>query len=256
MPAADPSPTVKSAMRTLDILELLARQERALSASEISVTLNIPVSSLSYLLTTLLDRNYLSRERRSYRLGPAIARFTPAAAEPRLAERVAPIVRAISRDLNETVGFFVLRGFELESLASETGQQALRYALDVGQRAPLHAFAAGKALLATFPEKDLKRYFRTVTREAYTPTTITAEADLRAALDKVRSTGVARTSEEYTPGIAGIGRAAFVDGKPAGAFSFALPTGRLTPEVEREAVRLLGRAASLLAGDRKNGGTG
>jgi IclR family acetate operon transcriptional repressor len=252
----EPAPTVKSAMRTLDILELLARQERALSASEISVTLGIPVSSLSYLLTTLLDRHYLARERRSYRLGPAIARFSPAAAEPRLAERVAPIVRAVSRDLNETVGFFVLRGFEIESLATENGLQALRYSLEVGRRVPLHAFAAGKALLATFPEKSLKRYFQSVTREAYTPTTIVAEADLRAALDEVRRTGIARTREEYTPGIAGIGRAAFVGGKPAGAFSIALPTGRLTPEVEREAVRLLGRAAALLAGDRKNGGAG
>jgi IclR family acetate operon transcriptional repressor len=253
---AEPAPTVKSAMRTLDILELLARQGRAMSASDISVTLGIPVSSLSYLLTTLLDRNYLARERRSYRLGPAIARFSPAAAEPRLAERVAPIVRAVSRDLNETVGFFVLRDFEIESLATEMGQQALRYSLEVGRRAPLHAFAAGKALLATFPEQMLKLYFRTVAREAYTPTTITDEAELRAALDEVRRAGIARTREEYTPGIAGIARAALVDGKPVGAFSIAVPTGRLTPEVEREAIRLLGRAAALLAGDRKNGGSG
>jgi IclR family acetate operon transcriptional repressor len=243
-------------MRTLDILELLARQKRAMSASEISVTLGIPVSSLSYLLTTLLDRDYLARDRRSYRLGPAIARFSPAAAEPHLAERVAPIVRAVSRDLNETVGFFVLRGFEIESLATEIGLQALRYSLEAGRRAPLHAFAAGKALLATFPERMLKLYFRTVAREAYTPATITAEADLRAALDEVRRTGIARTNEEYTPGIAGIARAAFVDGEPAGAFSIAVPAGRLTPEIERRAVRLLARAAALLAGDQKNAGRG
>jgi IclR family acetate operon transcriptional repressor len=253
---AEPAPNVKSAMRTLDILELLARQGRPMSASEISVTLGIPVSSLSYLLATLLDRNYLARERRAYRLGPAISRFAMAAAEPNLAERVAPIVRAVSRDLNETASFFVLRGFEIESLVTEIGQQALRYSLEPGRRAPLHAFAAGKALLATFPEKELKSYFRAVEREAHTPTTIVAEADLRAALDEVRRTGIARTSGEYTPGITGIGRVAYLDGKPAGAFSVALPTSRLTPEVERETVRLLGRAAALLAGDRKNGGSG
>ena len=256
MTTPEPAPTVKSAMRTLDILELLAHQGRPLSASEISATLGIPVSSLSYLLTTLLDRDYLSRERRFYRLGPAIARFGAAAAEPSLADRVAPIVRSVSRDLNETVGFFVLRVFEIEALATETGLQALRYALEVGRRAPLHAFAAGKALLATFPERMLKAYFQGVTLEAYTPTTITDEAALRAALDEIRRTGIARTNEEHTPGITGIGRAAYLDGKPAGAFSVALPTSRLTPEVERHAVRLLGRAAALLAGDRKNGGAG
>ena len=253
MASAEPSQSVKSAMRTLDILELLARQRRPMAAHEISVTLGIPVSSLSYLLSTLAERDYLARDRRHYRLGPAIAHFQPPGAEPALAERAAPIVKALTRELNETAGFFVPRGFEVEAVASETGLQALRYTLDIGRHAPMHSFAAGKALLATFPEKTLKRYFRTIEREAFTPSTLTGEKELRLALEEIRRTGIARTRDEHTPGIAGTARAAFIDDKVVGAFSVAIPVTRLTPEVARRTEQLLARAAGLLAGGQQNG---
>jgi IclR family acetate operon transcriptional repressor len=246
MPSPNPSPAVKSALRTLDILELFAQQGRPLAAHEISTTLGIPVSSLSYLLSTLVERDYLARDRRHYRLGPSFAYLRRD--EPGDAARAAPLVRAMTRELNETAGFFVREGFEIEVVASEVGQQALRYTLEVGQRAPLHAFAAGKALLAALPEKELALYFRGAKRRAYTPATIVAEAELRAALAEVRAAGIARTREEHTPGIAGIARAAIVDGKALGAFSIAVPVSRLTAEVERRAVQLLTRATNLLAG--------
>ena len=250
MASLSPSAPVKSALRTLDILELLARQARPLTAQEIAVTLGIPVSSLSYLLSTLVDRGYLARAHRHYRLGPAMALFSGPSAEPSLAERAAPIVRAMTRELNETAGFFVLRGFEIEAVASEIGLHALRYTLEVGQRAPLHAFAAGKALLAAMSESELETYFRSAEREAFTPRTLHEEGALRAALDQIRRDGIARTREEHTPGIVGIARAAIVDGEVLGAFSIAVPVARLKPAFEKRAVQQLNRAVALLQGTR------
>src|SRR5688572_15495176 len=82
MATLSPSTPVKSALRTLDILELLAQQARPMTAQEIAVTLGIPVSSLSYLLSTLVERGYLDRARREYRLGPAVARLSGSGIEP------------------------------------------------------------------------------------------------------------------------------------------------------------------------------
>ena len=67
MAASDPNTTssqVKSATRTLDIIEYIVAHDRPLVAQEIAVALGIPVSSLSYLLGTLVDRGYLAREGR------------------------------------------------------------------------------------------------------------------------------------------------------------------------------------------------
>ena len=99
----------------------------------------------------------------------------------------------------------MLRDFELEAVASEIGLHALRYSLEVGQRAPRHALAAGKAILAGMGEAQLELYFRTIRREAFTPQTIHDEAKLREVIAEVRRKG-RRTREEYPAGISGIAR--------------------------------------------------
>ena len=66
------SASVKSAIRTLDVLEFLVAQRQPMAARDLSIALAIPVSSLSYLLTTLVDRGYLARDGRHYAPGPAL----------------------------------------------------------------------------------------------------------------------------------------------------------------------------------------
>ena len=63
---------VKSATRTLDIIEYVVAHPRPLVAQEIATALGIPVSSLSYLLSTLVERDYLVREGRRYSPGPGL----------------------------------------------------------------------------------------------------------------------------------------------------------------------------------------
>lgn len=246
--------TVKSAMRTLDILEFVVQQRRPMAAHEIATALSIPVSSLAYLLATLCERGYLERSGRSYGAGPALARLHPLSVEPTLAERVQPLVRTLRIQLNETAGFFVRRGFEIEALASEIGLHALRYTLEVGQRAPLHSFAAGKALLASMAPAELDEYLAEAPRHEFTPHTVAEGDALRAEIAAVRESGISRTQEEHAPGIIGIGRAAIAgDGVAIGAFSVAIPIARFTEEVEARAIKLLCRSAELLAASGEAG---
>ena len=244
----DAAGSVKSATRALDILALLASQNRPMAASEIARALAIPVSSLSYLLITLVDLRYLEKTAKHYTLGPSLAQLQPAGRRASLSERVAPLVRTIRKTLNETTGFFVRRGFNVEVLVSEMGLQALRYSLDVGQQAPLHAFAAGKAILSALDSPALDEYMRQSTRDAFTPNTLVDEEELRVDLARIRSSGFARTREEHTPGIVGIARLALIDERVVGAFSVALPLVRLTPEIDRQIQEHLTRATALLAG--------
>lgn len=148
--------------------------------------------------------------------------------------------------MNETAGFFVPRGQEVEAAVSEIGNHALRYTLDVGQYAPMHAFAAGKAILATYDEAALAEYFATSERIAFTPRTLTGEAQLRAELAEVRRTGIGRTREEHTPGIHGIAKVVMAGGRAVGAISVAIPLARLSPEMEVATINLLERASERL----------
>ncbi|HWJ71334.1 MAG TPA: IclR family transcriptional regulator [Sphingobium sp.] len=245
MRKAEPS-SVKSATRTLDILEFVVGSGRPVSAAEIASALSIPVSSLSYLLATLIERGYLTRNGRSHLPGPALSRLNPGEAAGALSDRVSPVVRSVSLQLNETVSFFVRHGLEMEAIAGEVAPQALRYTIEVGRLVPLHAFAAGKAILATFDEEELARYFAASNRAAFTAYTLTSEAELREELARVARTGVSRTEEEYTPGIIGIGRAVWLGGMALGAISVAIPAARTSAALEERAMELLKRAADAL----------
>ena len=240
-------PPVKSAMRTLDILELVVGQERSMAAHEIASALTIPVSSLAYLLTTLVERGYLTREARRYAPGPALRQLAQGHGPATLADRAAPLVRSLRAQLNETASFFVRRDFEIEAVVTEIGQHALRYAVEIGARAPLHSFSAGKAILATFDEAELAHYLASAPRISFTANTLVDEGALRAEIAQIRRTGIAHTHEEHTPGIVGIGCAVVVDGKAAGALSLAIPAARFNDSIEARATDLLKRYTAMLA---------
>ena len=193
---ADGSSSVKSALRTLDILEFVVAHGRPVSSAEIATTLKIPISSLSYLLGTLIERGYLLRGGRLHSPGPALARLNTAERGSLLAERVSARVRSLSLQLNETAAFFVQQGYEMEAIASEMSAQPLRYTVEVGRLLPLHAFSAGKAILAALPQDALDDYFRNADLTSYTPFTVTNEIVLREQLIRIGRRGLARTADE------------------------------------------------------------
>jgi len=68
---------VKSAVRALDLLELFAREQRALSQKEIITKLRYPQSSTTFLLKSLVESGYLGYDRveRLYLPSPEVFRL-------------------------------------------------------------------------------------------------------------------------------------------------------------------------------------
>ena len=244
--AEAPSSQVKSATRTLDIIEYIVAHDRPLVAQDIAVALGIPVSSLSYLLGTLVDRGYLNRDGRRYSAGPGLQRLQARPGGFTLAERAAPLVRTLRVQLNETTSFFVRTGWEVEAIVTETSDQALRYAVPTGSRLPMHALASGKALLAALPDDELDRYFAESERTRFTPSTVTGEKALRREIEEIRKSGIALTDEEFSLGIRGIGRVVTVGGEAVGALSVAVPKARFDETTQARITLLLERTAGLL----------
>lgn len=245
-PSSAQASQVKSATRTLDIIEYVVAHDRALVAQEIAIALGIPVSSLSYLLGTLVDRGYLARDGRRYSAGPGLQRLQTRSGGFSLAERAAPLVRTLRVQLNETTSFFIRSAWDVEAIVTESSEQALRYSVPTGARLPMHAFASGKALLAALADDELDRYFVESERARFTPATITAEKALRKEIAQIRSTGFALTDEEFSLGIRGIGRVVTIGGEAVGALSCAIPKARFDEAMQRRAMDLLARTAGLL----------
>jgi IclR family acetate operon transcriptional repressor len=237
---------VKSATRTLDIIEYVVAHPRPLVAQEIATALGIPVSSLSYLLATLVERDYLVREGRRYSPGPGLEKLQMHAEAFTLADRAAPLVRTLRVQLNETVSFWVREGWEVEALVTESSEQALRYAVPIGNRMPMHPLASGKALLARLTDDELDRYFAETERERFSPSTVTSEKALRKEVGEIRRTGFSWADEEFSLGIVGIGRAVTMGDETIGALSVAVPKVRCDEATRRRVEDLLQRTAGLL----------
>lgn len=240
------SSQVKSATRTLDIIEYVVARGRPLVAQEIATALGIPVSSLSYLLSTLVDRQYLTRDGRRYLAGPGLARLQTSNASFTLADRAAPLVRTLRVQLDETTSFFIRQGWEIEAIVTESSEQALRYSVPQGRRLPMHALASGKSLLAALSPEGLNRYFTEAERPRFTDATVTDEKNLRRQLDESRRTGFAMTDEEFSLGIIGIARLVTIDGEAVGSLSVAVPKVRFDDDLHARVADLLDRTAGLL----------
>jgi IclR family acetate operon transcriptional repressor len=244
--AAPNQAQVKSATRTLDIIEYVVAHPRPLVAQEIATALGIPVSSLSYLLATLVDRDYLVREGRRYSPGPGLEKLQMHEKAYSLADRAAPLVRTLRVQLNETASFWVREGWEVEALVTESSEQALRYAVPIGTRMPMHGLASGKALLAQLSDAQLDRYFAETERQKFTPATITSEKALRKEIAEVRRTGFSWADEEFSLGIVGIGKVVTMGGETVGALSVAIPKVRCDQAARARIEDLLARTAALL----------
>jgi len=229
---------VKSADRTIDLIEHVAHATEPPTAQRLSEALGIPASSLSYLLSTLVARGWLDADGRAYRLGPALPALLGSRARP-ATERAAPIVRWIRMQLDETCGYFEAQDGDLVALISDMGRQALNYSMRVGQRGPLHAFAAGKALLAFGPEDAREAYLTTRELTRFTDYTLVSRAALRKDLATTARRGYALAEHEHTLGLISIAVPVGETGHPTGAISIAVPSVRFDEALLARALELL-----------------
>lgn len=219
---------VKSADRVLDILEAVAADSGRTSFSRLMGELGIPRSSLFQLLNNLTARGYLEQDEASmrYRLGPRIAELSQKRPAPSLPALVMPVLQTLSRETNETAGFYVRDGDYVTAIATCTGGQALAYTMQVGEKAPLYAISSGKMMLSHMADAEIKAYFARIHFEKVTPHTITSARLLWEQIRAAREEGFAYVQEEFTLGIAGIATGVLANGKLAGTVNLAVPTVR------------------------------
>ena len=235
---------VKSADRSLALLELLAARPDGMAFGEIAAALALPRSSAHGLLQTLLARGYVEqtdpaaeRDRR-FRLGLRLAELSAGYYRGHGAlTHARAAVGQLAAQTGETCHLVVLDGVDAVYLHAEEGGHDMRLAPPVGRRLPAHLTAAGKALLAGLSDAEVSRRFGT--------TEPTAAIDaLLQELDEVRRLGHAHDVEAVFPGVHCVA-VPVVDasGSHIAALSASVPTPRLDGARLTELARQLREAA-------------
>lgn len=254
-PDAD-NPSVKSAERTVRILEALAESPNRMTLAQLHDRMGYPRSSLHALVRTLRELKWVEADEAGSAFGVGPHALLSGTAyldrDPAL-----PYARETIEDLRAEIGytFHYARRDDAHVLylASREARDAVRIVSRVGRRLPAHITALGQALLADLTEAEVDGILPE-DLEAVTANTITDRAKLHAELDAVRSRGWAFEREHGTAGIACI--AATVDYRiPAtDAVSCSMPAGLAEPaEVDRVAQAIVTHTGKLAATLRRNG---
>lgn len=238
---------VKSADRTLDILEWLAQAGERTTLGELSRVLEIPKSSLHALLHTMQRRGWIESDPAGSRFGLGVRALLVGTSYVDSDDAVVAATDTLdwlATTLGETIHYGRLDGADIVYLAKRQSTHPLRLYSAIGRRLPAHTTALGKALLAEQPLDEVReRLGPDPTR--LTDNTITAWPDLVTELARVRERGYATDAEENTIGIycfaVAVGAAPRTD-----AISCSVPVARLTPDMRHEILDALQTALARL----------
>lgn len=175
------------------VLGAFRADDDRLGVSELARRANLPKSTVSRLVTELVEHRYLERDGTGVRPGLRLFELGELAAQPKQLRTLALATMADLRDATgQTVALAILQGADVVVVGVIRGRNAPRLPFRVGGRLPAHGSALGRALLA-FSEADVVA--RVAESDAATPPN-----GLAAELEKVRASGLA-----YDPGDAGRG---------------------------------------------------
>lgn len=237
---------VKSAYRTVELLELLADAPEPLTLAELQRRLSVPKSSLHGLLHTLVACGWLDERHGGYAIGLSALRIGAAYLDhDPMVRFAAPMLAGLHRHLDETIHLARLDGSDVVYLASRESQHHLRVISRIGRRLPAHATALGKALLAARSTAEVDALLPE-TLTALTPDTVTDRQALHTELARTRLRGWAYEAGQNTPGLCCYAVAIPSTHPAVYALSCSVPMARVTDEHSGNVVNALTECADEL----------
>ncbi len=222
--------SLQSVRRALAIIEMSAR-DKAVSIKSVADQLGLTNSTASRLVSELRNFGYLepANERGTYRL--ALKLFTLGCQVDSVANlnlAAVQVLRQLSADIGESTNIAIWQAGSLLYLNRVEPSHSLRTVVRLGEEAPLHCSAVGKAILAFLPRGEQLSLVDSLTLTPFTPHTIVGRQGLLEELEQIRHTGYAVNDEEHYEGVRGVGAPVLSDGGfPIASVSVAGPTSRI-----------------------------
>jgi len=247
--------TVKSAERTVRILETLAAAPSRLTITELQERMGYPRSSLHALIRTLRELKWVEADEAGVRFGVGPHALLSGTAyldrDPAL-----PYAQETLEDLRGEIGHTIhyarRNDWDVLYLASRESRGSVRVVSRVGRRLPVHITALGQALLAELTPGEVLAMLPPEL-EKYTPNTITERAPFYAKLEEVRTQGYAVEMEQGTMGISCVAAAVRYRIPATDAISCSMRAEVAEREIPRVAAALTEHTQRLAETLRRNG---
>lgn len=255
-PTAVEASPVKSAERTVRILETLAASPARLTLSELQERTGYPRSSLHALVRTLRELKWVETDDAgsAFGVGPhaLLAGTAYLDRDPALmfAYEALEDLRA---QLGYTIHYARRDGSHVLYLASRESRDTVHVVSRVGRRLPAHLTALGQALLADLTDDEITTLLP-AKLERYTPATITDPVLLLEEMDQIRQRGWAFEHGQGTEGVACVAATVGYRIPATDAISCSMPAGVAKGgELKRVTAAVVARTQSLAATLRREG---
>lgn len=235
--------------KTTFILQAFTHARPRLVLKDVAATTGLPKTTVFRILSSLIEHDFCEFDERTgeYSLGFALLRLADVRRRQTNVHDIAlPIMREMRNDTNETVVLSIRSGDTRVHVDLVESLHALRRTAELGVRAPLHAGAASKVLLAGMDDDEIAAYFAKTPLVRFSSTTITDPAVLWAEIAQICERGYAESLGELMVG--GGALAAPIkgyDGRTVAVLDILTPSDRYTPEHRERCIGFL------LAGARK-----
>lgn len=219
---------VKTAETAFEILETLKRLDGA-GISAVAAETGLAKSTVHRHLHTLERQEWVVRRGDLYRVGFRFLEFGEHARTRKRGYGMAKEkVAELAEETDERAQFLVEEHGRGVYIFREWGRKAVQTDPGIGKRAPMHATAAGKAILAHAPEWAVEAVLERRTLDRYTDQTITARPRLFEEFERIRERGYAINDEEKLEGVRAVGVAVREpNGQVLGGLSVSAPSNRL-----------------------------
>jgi IclR family pca regulon transcriptional regulator len=223
-----PREHVQSLTRGLAVIRSFDREHPQMTLSDVARSCGLARASARRFLHTLVTLGYVRTDGRMFALTPKVLElgfaYLSGLTLPELAQ---PHLEDLAGKVNESTSVSVLDGDEIVYVARVATSRIMSVRISIGTRFPAHATSMGRVLLAGLPEDRLTAYFARTRLTALTPSTLTTEPDLRAALRDCRSAGWTSVDQELEEGLRSVAvpiRGS--DGAVIAAVNVAMPSSR------------------------------
>lgn len=244
--AEDPNPA-SVLSRVFRLLDSFAGDANQLTLTELMRATGMPKTTVYRLANDLVRRDVLERVPGGYRLGLRLFELGELAPRLRtLREAAAPVMQELFESTRSMVRLSVPDGADVLFIATLGTHGSSVPSKQIYPRAPAHATASGKAMLA-FGEADSARKIISGELRRCTPYTITVGRVLLDELRDIRERGVAVEREEARLGLAAVAAPIMSSQGVVGALSIAGRVGCFDPQRRGTTLRAAaGRIGSTL----------
>ncbi len=234
----------QSIKKAFEILSFIVENPEKMTLAEMSSRIGMNKTTLYRFLSTMESMDFLAR--RDERYVPGIKLFELGSRVPikeLLVDKVHPILRRLTAEVNETVNMGEFRKNRVLYLDKTESQRSLQIHTSVGSYIPIHSSALGKSILSILSESLREAIVSRLDFEKKTENTVTDAGVLRAHVAEVWERGYATDCEEMEHGLHCVAVPLKIESLDFyGAISCSGPTVRFTPHRMEELAQKLKEA--------------